>query len=244
MRHSLLIVLTVSLAFACANSSEASIQAGDYLNFQRPNPNPAGNFSGGPFAVRKWDAGMTSTGSVLLNSLCLERNEVISLNANSKYYVASITNAAHDGGIGGPNPDPISEATQFIYYQYATGNLSSFDLDPFSTAFSSPTYFDYSTSDSNRALQNAVWSLEQEGTAGLTGNSSDYLDALLNLAAASIGGSNEPWLSRVQVLNLEDMNGGNAQDQLVLISMPEPVSLIVWTSMLGMATLVRRRKAS
>lgn len=239
------LALLVGFVGGSSQTSLASIQAGDVLNFQRLSPNAVGNFAGGPFAVREWNSDLSATGDVVQHSICLERNEYLPLGINAKLKVAGISNAAKSGGLGGPNPDPLDEQTQFLYYQFATGNLSSIDLAPYSVEFTSPTYFDYATSDSNRALQNAIWTLEQEGTSGLSGDSSDFMDALLALAMASVAGSDEPWLSSVRVLNLEYLNGQSAQDQLVLVSAPEASALTVWATLcmvtLGSSHRTRKR---
>ena len=66
-------------------------------------------------------AGATNTG---FETFCLETNEFI--NIGSTYYYG-ISQAAINGGVGGPHPDPISQGTAWLYLQFATHNLSMYN---------------------------------------------------------------------------------------------------------------------
>jgi hypothetical protein len=80
-------------------------------------------------------------------TFCIEVTEHVSLGA---LYDASIDTTAKNGGSGGPNPDPVSQGTGWLYSQFATGTLAGYDYGAggrFTTA---------------GQLQYALWWLENE----------------------------------------------------------------------------------
>ncbi len=83
------------------------------------------------------------------NSFCIEKNEFISADTN---YFADISDAAVNGGSGGPSPDPISAQTAYLYSEFLNGTLSNYNYDPgFTTRRLSA-----------KSLQEAFWFLEEE----------------------------------------------------------------------------------
>lgn len=84
-------------------------------------------------------------------TFCLELNESVSMNVN---YHAYLGGAAIQGGVGGGSPDPISIGTAWLYKEFATGKLTGYDYTP------GP-----GREVSARALQEAIWYLEDELTS-------------------------------------------------------------------------------
>jgi hypothetical protein len=82
-------------------------------------------------------------------SFCLEKNEYI--NAYGRYDV-SLETAAIGGGFGGGHPDPLSQGSAYLYYEFAKGTLAGYDY--------LGTEAERETSAS--LLQEAFWALEDE----------------------------------------------------------------------------------
>jgi hypothetical protein len=99
-----------------------------------------GTTNGGEFIVTDTTTGTTFT------TFCLETDEYISY--GTPYKVESITNAAIEGGSGGPEPDPLDERTAFLYYNYAMGTLDGISA------------YEYGKDASANDLQQAIWYIE------------------------------------------------------------------------------------
>jgi hypothetical protein len=175
---------------------------------------------GGIFACEIWLDPVSGipgiTDGSALRTFCLEQNEGFTNDVQN--LTAVLNTGAINGGLAGqtsPNFDPLSNESAWLYIQYHNGNT-------------------FGISDLNRraaAVQEAIWSFEQELQAGWTLFAETA--GVINQANAAIAGG---WTNQnyVQVLNVSFSDGTNAQDVLV----PEPFTL----SLLGLGALALRRK--
>lgn len=140
--------------------------------------------------------GVTLTG---IQTFCLEGHE------NFTTYCDAVLNpeeAAVLGGVG-PNGDPISVGTAYLYYMFATGKLKGYDYDPNGER-------EYSA----YGVQNAIWYLEGEYVYSQD-DAKPWLD-LVNSLFVDPKADNAGTYP-VGVLNMTYNNGTLAQDQLVLV---------------------------
>lgn len=130
----------------------------------------------------------------VLTSFCVEKNEHFT--PGSSYY-AVINTASVNGGIGGPNPDPLDQRSAYLYTQFISGN---------------PSF------QNQKQLQDAIWYIEEE-----IGCRNKYA----GLADLAIRNGDWSGLGTVRVLNLYTGYDGvnysaRVQDQLISI-VPVPV---------------------
>jgi hypothetical protein len=183
-------------------------------------PNGGGAFkattSGGPLGV---SAFMT---------FCLEFNEHFSYNGTYDY---ELSNSAKLGGVAGGNPDPISDATRWLYFNAIKGTHAALVTAVGGALNYSGQYF-----------QEAIWYLEQERTSGQIHAKS--LALAQNAALAVAGGA---WTNlaaqghRVFAMNLT--KGTTPQQDQLAYGVPDAGTTL---TLLGLALtgmgLVRRSK--
>ena len=99
-----------------------------------------------PFGGGEFGASVDGVAGPEFYTFCLEKNEGLAFN---KPYDFSTGPAAIGGGLGGGNPDNISQGTAWLYERFATGVGVA---DPANVARAA----------SGRLLQNAIWMLEDE----------------------------------------------------------------------------------
>src|SRR5687768_3290049 len=148
----LLVAVLVGAALVPA-AAQASplINTGDLVKIVSQASTPP--LGGGPFGIDGPDGGPALPADFM--TFCLEMNEASIV--GSSYYV-QLSTVAENGGLGGGNPDPLSEQTAFLYSRYVAGLLDD---------VTSNAYGENQTS--RDALQIAIWTLEQEAVRGVDG---------------------------------------------------------------------------
>lgn len=171
-------------------------------------------------------------------SFCLELNEHISIGSS---YVATINTAAVSGGVGGGNPDPLGESTAWLYTQFRTGALDYAYSGTVNIATTAGME-SFNRNDTARALQLAIWLLEDE-IGSLSEQAASAKERRLAQVYVDQANTNGVGfgLGRVRVLNMRDTHGGNHQDILALV-VPLPGSAAMGgLALAGLAGRRRRR---
>lgn len=177
-------------------------------------------------------------------TFCLELSEGFPSNTDM---VLSIDTFAEMGGnslaanpdvpfdvAGGSGKDPLSAATAYLYTQFITGQLSSYDYDDGSVGSS-----EAGREASAISLQKAIWYLEMEINKP-TGDT----QAMNWITEATGAISTGAWsgLGNVRVANLT-YNGAPKQSQLIYVPLPAGALLgLGLLGLLGVGRYVRRRK--
>jgi len=153
-------------------------------------------------------------------TFCIEYTEHISIGTT---YNFSISDRAILGGVSSGG-DPISVGTAWLYYMFATGQLSGYD------------YIGSDRSADAGALQATIWWLE--GEASDPGSTNEFRSLVTAKFVNPMDDNN--WQYPVAVLNLYTSTGGLAQDQLVLV--PEPSTLLLMgAGLIGIGVFGRKR---
>jgi hypothetical protein len=203
--------------------------------------------AGGEFKVTtlSGNAGVTGLpsdplGAGTFQSFCLERDSIVNLGpglsgvANVYNYVVGTAAFAGGYGGGGPEGDPISAATAYLYTQFRMGQLSAYAYNG----------TDDERKASAKALQIAIWALEDEyfGTGLNAQPANAQADAWILEANNAVAGAWGNTIGNVRVLVLTQ--GENAaQDILTLIPLP-PAAWTGVASLVGLGTLgaIRRHR--
>jgi hypothetical protein len=226
----LLILLGASLIVPEAATANTLVLTDYNLGNSNFVNNAAGG--GGPFEAKTTGAAL---GVADFITFCIEYNEHFSYGGT---YNFELSDSAKNGGVAGGNPDPVSDATKWLYYEVVSGGYTSM--------YSAATGFGLSN-DVGATFQNAIWYLEEERTAADIGGTSGAGYLLASYALA-----NQNWNAlyalgnRVYAMNLTDAAGGRNQDQLAYtfelrtqeIPVPEPASL----TLLGAGLFVVARR--
>ncbi len=224
-RLSFLILLTLAIVSMPAVARADSVRLYDWTD--------AGNFvanggNGGPFRAE-------TTGPLLGTSsfmtFCIEFNEYFNYGVA---YDFTLSNGAIGGGVSGGNPDPLSNATKWLYYQALSGAYSTW----YTTAVPGATLADVNIGAN---FQYAIWSLE--GEMNLVAGSAGAL-------VATYASNNQNWATlegqghRVYAMNLVTEAGAPVQDQLAYTA-PVPDGGATLTllagALVGMGALRKRR---
>jgi len=212
-----------------------------------------GTGGGGPFEISGFDDRILPVSTDIMNvdnttydnrtfnTFCLEKSEHISLPGGPYGY--TIDSKAYNGGIGGGNPDPLSDATAKLYYAYWTGQLDNFSVTSPSAMFT----FKYTAGGDHGtdggALQEAIWRLEDESTS--VGGKAGTLTSFANAVTwAQLGQSSWQGIGLVRVVNLTSgLTGGTPlQSQLVVI-VPLPAAALMGFALLGALGIAKRVRA-
>lgn len=222
-----------TLMFACATLAAATVATADTVR-TTASPFTAGN--GGEFtAAILTGYGGETDGNGDFQTFCLESNRPINLgpgqSGNANVYNFQLNTSAFSGGAGGPNPDPISANTAYLYTMFRSGTLSNY-------AFAGTAA---ERQASARAFQVAIWTLEEEygqGQPPVNAQAQAWLaEAAAAVANAAIWGNT---IGDVRVLTLTQ-NGQDFQDMLTIIPLP-PSAWMGLASLIGVGVLQVRRR--
>lgn len=186
-------------------------------------------------------------GANTFQTFCIERNETLRPFGNGNVYNTQIATSAVNGGIGGGNPDPLSERTAYLYSRFRIGaSIGGYLVN------GAATYTGLTAKDVTSALQLAIWRSEDETDSSYSGLSlstamTNAADAMYNAANTWASGNAGNFLG-VSVLRLyfRDANGnnaGNTQDQLSFVPLPPAAyaGLGSLVGVLGFGAIRRRR---
>jgi hypothetical protein len=167
------------------------------------------SYGGGEFSADIIGVG----GNVDFYTFCLERNEGLGF---GKTYNYTTSNAAEAGGLGGGSPDPISEGTAWLYERFTKGTLAGYS---YATATAADLL---ARAASGRALQNAIWALEDEQAVD---NTNPFIQLVVGVFGNVAGAKADYAGSEVGVLNPTDPSKAVTDPfyrrQSVLINLPD-----------------------
>jgi len=181
-----------------------------------------GTTNGGEFRVYDWNSK-----EELFRSFCLETNEYLSY--GTEFVVAGISQSARDGGSRGPSPDPIDPRSAYLYHHFYWGTLPYYNYD------NTPNALFPTRNASANALQKAIWYIEKENWG-----EQNYYTQLANNAVT--GYNFWTGLGDVRAINLTDVLGNKKQDQLTVVPVPGPASLLLLGSgVIGLFAIGKKR---
>lgn len=240
MKKSVILLTAVTLASALS-ASAATITVSSTVNRSTGNILTVPGAHGGEFAANGSEfSGAYSPLAKYGNSFatfCLERNELITLGGTYDYFMNPAGSV--NGGVGGGNPDPISQGTAFLYRQFALGTLAGYD------------YLGANRVTDAGYLQDAFWFLENEFENDSIPLNRAPANPFLAAVAAQYGTLENARLDNtlypVYALNLStlDANGNRIAVQDVLVYAPTvpdggTTSILLGASLLGLMAIRRR----
>jgi hypothetical protein len=171
-------------------------------------------------------------------TFCIELSEYVAQPMDAWVSTANIDGSpgshAWKGGTGAG--DNLNPQTAYLYYQFAKGNLSSYNYTPGTTK----------RSTSAGALQNAIWFLEGE-IGSVSGQASIWVQEAVNATGVAYDGyspSGSPtWGNTIGPVRILQMywENGLKQDQLYL-TIPAPGAILLGGIGVGLVEWLRRRR--
>ena len=221
MKNTAILIAAAIVAVAVVpQASAAYLVTGDKVQVDYGTDHPGGGFTGGPFKLTTLDR----LSNISIQTFCLETDEFISPGPNSPYYV-SIEPYAILGGSNTDANDTISLATAWLYRDWLDSPNAILGADSLTG------------SELNKAVQQAIWWLEQESLGVENAIAKAYV-----LAHGIQTVDNIVSQTGVAVVNLWANANFTGAKQSMLTCVPEPAAVAVWSvlGLLGLA-LVRRR---
>lgn len=168
-------------------------------------------------------------------TFCIEKDEYL-VTGSDNVFNFDISNAAILGGVAGGSPDPLSNATGYLYCEFIKGTLAKYDYANV-----------VSRDQSARDLQDAIWYLEEElGTSPtLTAQAQRFVD---------LGLQHSTEATCTRVMNLWSMNSsiggaggrlnnGRYEYQSLLVCVPAPGAALLVMLGLSIVGWIKRRLA-
>ena len=223
-------ILALLLSVTALPAQAAPIFAGAFVTLE--DVAGQGTTIGGAFLVKP---ALTSDFTPFI-TFCLQLSESITYSKGQVFEVKSITTWAEDekaatGGNDVTLRDPVDVKTAWIYSKYLEGDFAALGIAGFSG------------DGRGDAVQNAIWCLEGEGSDYCTPGS-----AIVIGKATEYFETNPPSLEGVRALNLlwtvnyDKWKAGDPAQDVLVSTIPEPTSLLLFgTGLVGLRAWRRRK---
>jgi hypothetical protein len=223
-------ILALLLSVTALPAQAAPIFAGAFITIE--DVVGQGTTFGGAFLVKP---ALTSVFTPFI-TFCLQITEDVTYSKGHVFEVKSITTWAEEekaatGGNDVTLRDPVDVKSAWIYSKYLEGDFAALGIAGFSG------------DGRGNAVQNAIWCLEGEGAGYCTPGS-----AIVIGKATEYFEANPPSLEGVRALNLlwtvnyDKWKAGDPAQDVLVSTIPEPTSLLLFgTGLVGLRAWRRRK---
>lgn len=161
-------------------------------------------------------------------SFCMEWNEhIYPWTAHDVVFNSKATN----GGIG-PNGDPLSQGTAWLYHDFQNETLSGYDFDNTGVGRHA----------SAQDLQNAIWYLEGEGGSLTAAYNTMLVNKFGSIANAMLDNNGQYPVAVLNLYALGYAGDANYLRQDVLVCVPAPGAILLGAIGAGLVGWLRRRR--